>query len=159
MAFEDLAAFIRPGFDLPIRGKSYWVPAPSAEDGLYLQAIMDTGESMAVTYALNRAQRRGRDKATQPTVMTAADRAVLSDEEERHLFAVALGSAFDEMKADAVPWPVLKHAGMTAFLYWTRDEATAERYWSRFGQGKAMEPPATSPTGGSLEDQSTPAQA
>ena len=109
MPFEDLAAFIDPGFELPIRGKTYRVPAPSAKDGLFLQAIVDSGESMIIARSITRANRK-----------------VLSDEDERSTYQMALGPVYDELVDDGVEWPILKHAGMTALIHWTRVPEAAE---------------------------------
>lgn len=147
MPFEDLDAFLAPGFELPVRGKTYRVPAPKAREGLYLQAIMDAGESLVVTGGV-----------------TKANQTVLSDDEERSAYQLALGSAWEEMVADGLEWPIVKHAGLTALVYWTRGPQQAERTWSLFG-GKAPEGPqetdSPDPTssGTSLTDPSTPAPA
>jgi hypothetical protein len=143
MAYEDLAAFVRPGFDLPILGRSYYVPPPSAEDGLWMQALMDGAESAALTRSIG-----------------AANKAVLSDEQERTLYQLALGDAWEQMLADKVSWPVVKHAGMTAWLHWTRGADAGERYWRSLdgGQGKAQETvEATETPVGSPPVPSTPA--
>lgn len=141
MAFEDLAEFIRPGFDLPVLGKKYYVPAPNARDGVWLQAVVDAGESVLVAGAV-----------------TAANKTVLSDDQERTAYQMAMGTAYDEMLADDVPWPVLKHAAMTAILYWTRGAPLAEAHWARFEDGRGKAATASSPTSSatSPEDQSTP---
>ena len=147
MAFEDLAAFVRPGFDLPVLGRRYYIPPPNARDGAWLQALIDGVESVVLTAAIG-----------------AANKAVLSDEQERTAYQIALGSAYDEMVAAEVPWPVLKHAGWTAWMFWTRGASAAERYWSKFGEspGKAeTTEPATDPTSGDTPpaDPSTPSPA
>lgn len=126
MPFEDLAAFIRPGFDLPVLGRTYYVPPPNARDGMWLQALIDGVESVVLTAAVG-----------------AANKAVLSDEQERSAYQIALGAAYDEMADNDVPWPVLKHAGWTAWMYWTRGSAHAERYWSQFGEGLGKAPETT----------------
>lgn len=147
MPFEDLAAFIRPGFDLPVLGRSYYIPPPNARDGQWLQALIDGVESVVLTSAIGKANKE-----------------VLSDEKERTAYEIALGSAYEEMEAAGVPWPILKHAGWTAWMYWTRGESAAERYWVKFGegQGKAETPtpetePSPSPDGSDTET-STPTQ-
>ena len=77
----------------------------------------------------------------------AANKVVLNDEQERNVYQLALGPAFDEMLADDVPWPIVKHAGMTAWVAWVRDRESAERHWARLkqdGQGNpGGEPPET----------------
>ncbi len=163
MAFTDLAAFIAPGLELPIDGKTYLVPEPGIKEGLYLQAIVDTGESLAISAAITSAENRRTRRAQGdrgPSVVTDANRAILNDAEERTVYQLALGSAYDDMVADGVTWPRLKHAGMTAVVRWTRSLEAAERFWAGYGQGKA-EAATTSPTRGdtSPEDTSTPAPA
>jgi hypothetical protein len=123
MAYEDLAAFVRPGFDLPWGGRVFYVPPPNARDGAWLQALMDGSEAAVLTRSIG-----------------AANKAVLSDEQERTVYQLALGAAYDEMSED-LPWPILKHAGVTAWLHWTRGEAAGERHWRLLlegGQGKAQ---------------------
>lgn len=146
MPFEDLAAFVRPGFDLPVLGRTYYIPPPNARDGAWLQALIDGVESVVLTAAIG-----------------AANKAVLSDEQERTAYQIALGSAYDEMVAAGVPWPVLKHAGWTAWMFWTRGQAAAERSWARFGEdpGKAEtpDPAATSPTSGDTPPEGPSTQA
>lgn len=148
MPFEDLAAYISGGFELPVAGRTYTIPAPVARDGLWLQALLDGLESVVLTRAIG-----------------AANKAVLEDEQERGAYQMALGPAYDEMLANDVPWPALKHAGMTAWLYWTRGEEAAERYWTqpRTDQGKAAHPAAETPPkpqpGGSPTETSTPTPA
>ena len=124
--FTDLAGFLDEGFDLPYKGKKYRVDVPDATTGIYLQSIMDAGESLLIVQSIKK-----------------ADQQVLSDDQERSAYQMALGSAYDALVADGVPWPVLKVAGVTALLYWTRGPDLALRYWT--GQGKAPEPPQETP--------------
>jgi hypothetical protein len=144
MPYGDLAAFVRPGIDLPVCGKSYYVPAPNGRDGLWLQALMDGSESAILTKQLG-----------------AANKAILSDEQERTVYQLALGAAFDEMLADQVAWPVIKHCGMTAWLHWTRGADAGEKFWALAdGPGKApTEPTPASQPDGSRPAPSTPAPA
>lgn len=146
MPFEDLAAFVRPGFDLPVLGRSYYVPPPNARDGAWLQALIDGVESVVLTSAIG-----------------AANKAVLDDEQERTAYQIALGDAYQEMADAGVPWPVLKHAGWTAWMFWTRGQAAAERYWQHFGEGLGKAETTESspgPTSGATPpgDPSTPSQ-
>jgi hypothetical protein len=133
MPFEDLAAFVRPGITLPWAGRAYYVPPPNARDGLWMQALMDGTASAVLTRNLG-----------------AANKAVLSDEQERTLYQTALGPAFDEMSEHGVPWPIVKHAGITAWFCWTRGEDVAENHWTtlmpkQVDEGKAEEPAPTGP--------------
>lgn len=145
MGFEPLQQFLRPGFDLPFPGgKTYYVPPPSAKDGLWLQAIMDTGETILLSGGV-----------------TKSNQEFLDDEQEKTAYQISLGTAHDEMLADGVPYPFLTHAGMTALLYWTRGHVLAETYWKRLGDGQGKAETASSPTssGTSPEDPSTPTPA
>ena len=143
MPFADLDGFTDPGLDLPIRGTTYRVPPPNARDGLWLQALIDGAESLVLTREV-----------------TKANQTVLSEDKEHSAYQVALGAAWERMVDDGVPWPVLKHAGMTAWLYWTRGADTAERHWARFGDGQGNPTTQTeaegSPPAGSPTDPSTP---
>lgn len=146
MAYEDLTAFIRRGFELPIDGRRFFVPMPNARDGAWLQALMDGSEVFALTQAVG-----------------AANKAVLDDEQERTVYQLALGAAYDEMVTADVPWPIVKVAGMTAWLHWTRTQAQAEAYWAKAltadGPGNptapATGPQESSPVDGSREAAST----
>jgi hypothetical protein len=144
--FADLAAHIRGGFDLPYAGRVFFVPHPNARDGVWLQALMDGAAEAALTHAIGSANRK----------------ILVEDEQERTAYQLALGPAYEEMVAANVPYPVLRHAGMTAWLYWTRGEEAAERYWERLADPKAGAPATeqeSSPTGGSPPGRSTPTPA
>jgi hypothetical protein len=147
MPFEDIAQFVANSFDLPYDGRTYTVPAPNARDGLWLQALLDGAESFVLTRAIG-----------------AANRKVLGDEEERGAYQLALGTAYQEMVDAGVQWPVLKHAGMTAWLYWCRSPDAAERYWVQLPDGsgkasKAEETEPSSPPDGSPTESATPTAA
>jgi len=135
MPYGDLAARLRPGFDLPIGGTTYHVPEPSAKDGLWLQALMDGAATLALTSHLG-----------------AANQTVLADDEqERTIYEIALGPAYQQMLDDDVPWPVFKHAGTTAWVHWVRGAEAGERFWATFdrdGQGKAETPTEAIPAAG-----------
>lgn len=140
-AFPDLADFLDDTLDLPYKGKTYSVPDPGAETGLYLQSMMDAAESLIVTQAI-----------------AAADKKVLSDDQERSVYQMALGSAYEEMLADKVPWRVLRTAGITAWLYWTGREDQALARWTTLGKAPKADEPKGEPTSSdsSPTDPSTP---
>lgn len=141
MPFEDLAQYVAPGFELPYNAKTYEVPAPNARDGLWLQALMDGSASLVLTRSLGAANQK----------------VLLEDDQERTVYQLALGSAHTAMVEDGLPWPVVKHAGVTAWMYWTRGEEAAIAYWQTLkdGQGKVPTPETDSPPDGSPEDPST----
>jgi hypothetical protein len=49
--------------------------------------------------------------------------------EQVHEAIRALGSAFDEMRADGVPWPMILHSGRTAILHFGLSPDMADIYW------------------------------
>lgn len=120
MAFEALGELLDESLELPIAGRLYTVPAPSAETGLRTQAIV---------HAAAVAADGGR-----------VDDQVLGDAAERDLYAELLGPAHEQMVADAVPWPALKHAAITAMVWVAQDKAAAERYWNAAGDPSRLAP-------------------
>lgn len=126
MAFKDLREFLDPTLRLPIGGKEYVIPAPSASAGLRLEALL----------ALGVAARNGVELSKQDKAALRLD-----DDQEIDLYRDALGTAYDEMVADGVSLPELQHAGATAFIKWTQGEAAAEAFWESGGKGPAA--PAT----------------
>lgn len=120
MGFEALDELLDESLHLPIAGKVYTVPAPSAEVGLRTQAIV---------HAAAVAADGGR-----------ADEQILADAAERDLYADVLGSAHAEMVADGVPWPALKHAAITAMVWISQDKSAAERFWNAGGDPSRLAP-------------------
>ncbi|MCA6093492.1 hypothetical protein LE181_15150 [Streptomyces sp. SCA3-4] len=120
MAFEALDELLDESLHLPIGGRVYRVPAPSAEVGLRTQAIV---------HAAAVAADGGR-----------ADEQILADAAERDLYADVLGSAHAEMVADGVPWPALKHSAITAMVWISQDKAAAERFWNAAGDPSRVAP-------------------
>jgi len=119
VSFQDLSEFFESSLRLPIRGKEYVVPSPDAETGLWVQMMMSTAAKAA----------RGQD--VDPEKIAALD---LDDDEERGLFGRLLGSAFDEMIEDRIPWEHVKHAGMTALIWTNGTLEDAEKFWATAGQ-------------------------
>ncbi|QRX90875.1 DUF7426 family protein [Streptomyces noursei] len=120
MGFEALDELLDETIQLPIRGTVYTVPAPSAEVGLRTQALLNAAAVAADG---------GR-----------VDEQVLGDAAERDLYADVLGSAHAQMVADAVPWPALKHAALTAMVWITQDKAAAEKFWNAGGDPNRAAP-------------------
>ncbi|MEU7163142.1 hypothetical protein AB0A70_00580 [Streptomyces morookaense] len=120
MAFEALDELLDETLHLPIRGTVYTVPAPSAEVGLRTQSLV---------HAAAVAADGGR-----------VDDQVLTDAGERDLYADVLGTAYEQMVADGVPWPALKHAAITAMVWISQDKAAAERYWNSAGDPSRVAP-------------------
>lgn len=122
MAFRDLSEVLDAGLSLPYKGKTYTVPAVDAETGLRLQRLAEVAAQVA------KAAEDGEplDTATLNTV-------ALDDAGEVDLYRDALGTAYAEMLADRVPWPMLKVAGVTAWLDTAVSREAAEAYWNAAG--------------------------
>ncbi|MFK0217948.1 hypothetical protein ACIQWN_07095 [Streptomyces vinaceus] len=120
MAFEELGELLDESIELPVAGRLYAVPAPSAEIGLRTQALI---------HAAAVAADGGRP-----------DEQVLGDAAERDLYRDVLGPAHDEMIADGVKWPTLKHAAITAMVWIAQDKTAAERYWTAAGDPSRLAP-------------------
>ncbi|MGW4639550.1 DUF7426 family protein [Sphaerisporangium sp. NPDC004334] len=109
MAFKDLDEFFVDTLPLPVGGKTYVVPPADAETGLLCQRLMAAGIDAA----------NGKQ----------VDLASLDDAGEKDLYRRCLGAVYDELIADGVTWPKVKHCGVTAFLWIAGDVDTAETYW------------------------------
>lgn len=120
---KALGEFLDTTLTLPVNGKEYVVPAPSAETGLLCQKLMQAGVAAA----------NGKE----------ADLADLDDGEELDLYKRCLGSVHDELLTDKISWPVIKHCGVTAFLWIAADLDTATRYWESGGNPEAQAPDQT----------------
>ncbi|CAM5608818.1 hypothetical protein GCM10010329_17370 [Streptomyces spiroverticillatus] len=113
MAFEALDELLDESLPLPIAGTIYRVPAPSAAIGLRTQALINAAAVAADGGAV--------------------DEQVLGDAAERDLYADVLGTAHGQMVDDAVPWPALKHAALTAMVWIAQDKSAAETFWNSGG--------------------------
>ncbi|MEV4806761.1 hypothetical protein AB0K18_42775 [Nonomuraea sp. NPDC049421] len=109
--FKDLDEFFDDGLALPVGGKTYRIPAPSAEVGLYCQRLAEAGVAAA----------NGKD----------APEAELDDVRELDLYQKVLGPVYDELIADGVSWPKIKHVGITAFMWTAGNDEAAAAYWEK----------------------------
>lgn len=121
MAFQDLSDLLDPTLDLPIQGKVYRVPPVDAETGLRFQRMHD--------WAL------GVSAATQAdTAVPAPDTELLDDAAELDLTRASLGSAYEEMFADGVPYEYIRIAGLTSFINVVQGRDAAEKFWKAGGR-------------------------
>lgn len=125
--FKDLNDFFDDGLELPIAGKLYKIAAPSAETGLYCQRLAEAGVAAA----------NGRD----------VPEAELDDVRELELYQRVLGPTYDELIADGVSWPRIKHVAITTFMWVAGNEQAAQTYWEQGPEAQA--PAATAPKAGS----------
>ncbi|MER5783738.1 hypothetical protein ABT104_18745 [Streptomyces mobaraensis] len=120
MAFKALDELLDDSLHLPVAGRTYTVPAPSAEVGLRTQALINAAAVAADG---------GR-----------VDEQVLSDAAERDLYRDVLGAAHDQMVSDGVSWPALKHCAITAMVWIAQDKTAAERFWESAGDPNRLAP-------------------
>ncbi|QCX77673.1 hypothetical protein C9F11_20190 [Streptomyces sp. YIM 121038] len=120
MAFEALDELLDETLVLPIKGRRYTIEAPSAETGLRVQTIVQ-----AAAVAASGGQ---------------VDEEALGDAAEGDLYRDLLGDAYDQMLADGVKWPALKHAARTAIAWVVQDKAAAERVWLSGGDPSRLAP-------------------
>ncbi|GGO54103.1 hypothetical protein GCM10012286_63080 [Streptomyces lasiicapitis] len=100
MAFEALDELLDETLVLPIGGRRYTIPAPSAETGLRVQTIVQ-----AAAVAASGGQ---------------VDEQALGDAAEGDLYRDLLGDAYDEMLADGVTWPALSTPRAPPLRGWCR---------------------------------------
>lgn len=115
--FQDLGEFFDETLTLPIKGTEYVVPSPSAELGLAVESIVMRGGQL-----------------------TDDEIELLTDDEERDLYARLLGPAHAEMIENGVPWSMIQHAGKTAMIWIAMGQEAAERAW--LGKGLTDPTPA-----------------
>lgn len=120
MAFQALAELLDETLQLPIGETVYTVPAPSAEVGLRTQAIVNAAAAAADGGHV--------------------DEEILSDAAERDLYRDVLGTAYDDLLAAGVSWPVLKHCAITAMVWIAQDRGAAETYWNAGGDPSRLAP-------------------
>ena len=91
-------------------GKTYRIPAPDIATGQKLAGLMDIAGKMANDAEVTEADVR---------------RLHLDDDEEREFSRMVLGTAYDELLADGVPWPTFQRISRWAFLAVTLSEDQA----------------------------------
>lgn len=138
---DDLATLLDPTLRLPIGGKQYVVPAPTARVGLRLEALL------AVAVATNAG-----------TELPDRFKDALQVDEPVDLVKDALGPAYDEMVDDGLSLPLIRHAGQTAFRHWTSGPAAGAAYWAAAGAAADAEGKGSTSTS-TAEATSTPPQA
>lgn len=123
MALKAFEEFLEAPLILPIGGKNYTIPPVSAVDGVRLSETL---------YAAR----------------TGADD--VSDDSELDLYKQCLGTAYDAMTADGVPFAALIRAGKTAMYDFLGGREAAERFWntgSVQGEAEASTTEASTSTG------------
>lgn len=96
-------------------GKTYRVPSPDARTGLRLEAMVNLGVKA----------RLGQD------VGKAAEALNVDDDEERDLYQMVMGAAYDEMITDGVSWVRIQRLGKYLLLHFTMGEDAAQQALQR----------------------------
>lgn len=122
--FQDLDEFFDGSLRLPIGGKWYRIPSPDGETGLKIQRYTEIATKAA------KAAREGKGGEAE------LDKQLLTDQEELDLYPLALGPAFEEMRADGVAWSRIRHAAMTAVVWISFGEDPAAEFWASPGKPK-----------------------
>ncbi|MGW3442169.1 DUF7426 family protein [Streptomyces sp. NPDC001076] len=121
--FEALDNFLEDFLELPVRGRDgetrvYRIEDPSAEDGIKIERITSLAARLAAG---------GK----------APESPVLDDDEERDLYRMCLGAAYEPLMRE-VKWGPFKHVALTAMFWVTTDRDTALQFWGTGQQpGKA----------------------
>ncbi len=127
-AFKDLDEFFDPTLKLPVSGKTYVVPPPSAEVGLLCQRLMQASIAAQAGQAVDE---DGLNELAQ---------LVLDDKQEKDLYQTILGLVWDELLADKVSWPAIQHVGQTALIWVAAGLEAAAKHWESGPEGEAEAP-------------------
>ncbi|MEU6342224.1 hypothetical protein ABZ883_14930 [Streptomyces sp. NPDC046977] len=120
--FDALDELFDDSLELPVGGKTYRIPSPSAEDGLKVQKIANLAVRLMAGGEVSE------------------DTELLDDDGELDLIKLCLGPVYDELTADGVSWAWVRHLGMTSMLWITQGIDTARNYWKAGGDPSQMAP-------------------
>lgn len=119
MAYKDLDTFFDPDLKLPIRGKTYTVPAPGAPEAARLRKQVIA-------------------EGVPPVEQVFEALKVLGAEIDPETEAWS-GGVYDEMVADDLPWPMIFHAGRTAIIHYGFTADMGEAHWALAQLGKLVD--------------------
>ncbi|KSU81598.1 DUF7426 family protein [Rhodococcus qingshengii] len=119
MAYKDLDTFFDPDLHLPIRGKTYTVPAPGGPEAERLR-------KQVIAEGL-------------PQVMQVFEALKILGAEIDPETETWSGGVYDEMVADDLPWPMIFHAGRTAIINFGFSADMAESHWALAQLGKMVD--------------------
>lgn len=117
---RDFKDFITDPLVLPIMGKNYTVPPLTARSGLHLALLAEKIDALA---------------SGSPNL----DLEAFTDEGEEDLYRHALGTLYDELIDDDVPFTALRLAGMVAFVDAIRGRDYAVALWQSVGDAASGE--------------------
>ncbi|GAB2918716.1 hypothetical protein ACFMQL_20565 [Nonomuraea fastidiosa] len=131
MPFKDLDEFFDPTLKLPVGGKTYVIPPPSAEVGLLCQRLM---HASLTAQSGQQVDEEGLNQLAE---------LVFDDEQEKDLYRTILGPVWDELLADGVVWPKIQHIGQTALVWVAAGMEAAAQHWEAGPVGEAAAPTRT----------------
>ncbi|MEU8886744.1 hypothetical protein [Streptomyces sp. NPDC048442] len=139
--FKVLEEFLGDSLDLPVKctdGKirTFHISPCSAEDGLRVEKLMESGMRMAADGAEPEAE-------------------VLNDAAEMDLYRVALGTAYDDA-VKHLAWPRLRHVALTAVIWISQGLPAAEAFWAADGDPSQAAPNREERRASSRAAKSTP---
>lgn len=113
MTFVDLSDFLDDdALPVTLRGKTYFIPSPSAETGLKLAAIANIGAKV---------------KAGMEVPESQLQSLKLNDDDEQVFIKLVLGTAGEEMIADRISWVALGRIAQYAFTHFAISAETARK--------------------------------
>lgn len=140
MGFQDLSEIFNPGLALPIRGKTYTIPAPSAEDGLRLHmhfhdpsmSFTDERELAEIMKLLGAKWEPNEvqiDLTNPDTGMPLVDDngSIITATVDQGTYK---GGVYQEMADDGLSWDEIMHAGRTALIDAGLGRTMAEANWT-----------------------------
>lgn len=131
MPLTDLDELLTPWLDLPIRGKTYRVPAVDAETGLWCQRVDE----------INILIRVGGEVSEEDAASLKLD-----DEGERSFAERMLSDdVYQEMLADRIPWAQIRFAARVVFVWTLTNRDEAEAMWERGDRRPEAQGPAKKP--------------
>ena len=144
---------LTPGISLPIRGKTYFIPAPTGEDGLRLTMLMaDPGTTFTDYGELTEIMRLlGAEWVPQPVSVDLhdpetglpvldADGQIVTVQKDRGHWS---GGVYQQMIDDGLSWQEISHAGRTALIDVGQGREIAERTWEMVGDDAGNPLPPT----------------
>lgn len=138
--FNAVDEFLDDRMELPYRGKFYAIPPADAELGLECARTWAIAGKVSQALA-DAAQLDGPEQQQKLADIEAQFGKVdLDDEEEHELYRRLLGPVWQELQDDGVPWPVIKHMGVTAYVWACSGMADAMLEWERVKPDPTLRP-------------------
>lgn len=123
--FRDLREVFDNSLTLPVAGKLYRIPGPSARVDLMCKTLLHAGLDVASGRPVNQA---------------ALGAIELDDNEENDLYRQVLGPVYQQLVDDGVAPKEVQFVGTTALIWVVYGDEIAERYWESGGHPEAPGP-------------------